>query len=193
MGQQGRVCPLIETKEVMSPDIEIQEAAVLVPLYRDDAGDVRLVLVRRVDRGLHGGQIAFPGGKRIPSDDTPVQTALREAREEIGVATETVEVLEHLPAVETQTTGFRIFPFIARVKRPPEWRLDEREIVEVLEVRTDDLVRPEAHGDEVEHVTSWSEPQRSRFFHVGPYKLWGATYRILEPLIPRLAAEEWPV
>jgi 8-oxo-dGTP pyrophosphatase MutT (NUDIX family) len=172
---------------------EILEAAVLIPLYRDDAGDVRLVLVRRVDKGLHGGQIAFPGGKQVPADRTLLDTALREAREEIGIATETVEILERLPAVETRTTGFRISPFLARITRPREWQIDEREIVEVLEVLIDDIVRPEAHGDEVEHVTSWSGPQRSRFFHVGPYKLWGATYRILRPLIPRLAAGEWSV
>lgn len=174
-------------------DVKMQEAAVLIPLYRDDAGDLRLVLVRRVDRGLHGGQIAFPGGKQIPSDRTVLETALREAREEIGVVRDTVEILEHLPVVETRTTGFRISPFLARITRPPEWRLDEREIVEVIEVKLDDLARPEAHGEEVEHVTSWSEPQRSRFFHVGPYKLWGATYRILKPLVPRLAAGEWSV
>ncbi|KPJ59223.1 MAG: hypothetical protein AMJ46_12010 [Latescibacteria bacterium DG_63] len=174
-------------------DPKMQEAAVLIPLYRDDAGDVRLVLVRRVDRGMHGGQIAFPGGKRVPADRTLLETALREAREEIGIETETIEVLEQLPVVETKTTGFRISPFLARIARPPEWHLDRREIVEVLEIRIDDLARPEAHGDETEHVTSWSEPQRSPFFAVGPYKLWGATYRILKPLVPRLAAEEWEV
>jgi 8-oxo-dGTP pyrophosphatase MutT (NUDIX family) len=171
----------------------MQEAAVLIPLYRDDDGNVRLVLVRRVDRGIHGGQIAFPGGKRTPADQSLWETALREAGEEIGIQTETVEILEHLPVVETRSTGFRISPFLARIVRPAEWCLDEREIVEVLEVKVDDLARPEAHGDETEHVTSWSGPQRSRFFHVGRFKLWGATYRILKPLVPRLAAREWPL
>ncbi len=171
----------------------MQEAAVLVPLYRDDENDVRLILVRRVDRGIHGGQIAFPGGKRGPEDRSPLETALREAREEIGIREETVEILEHLPVVETRTTGFRISPFLARIVRPPSWCLDEREIVEVLEVKIDDLARPEAHGEEIEHPTSWAGPQRSRFFHVGQYKLWGATYRILRPLLPRLAAGEWSV
>ncbi|UCF79592.1 MAG: CoA pyrophosphatase [Candidatus Eiseniibacteriota bacterium] len=174
-------------------DSGMQDAAVLIPLFRDEQGVVRLVLVRRVDRGIHGGQIAFPGGKRGPGDRTLLDTALREAREEIGLESNRVEVLEQLPAVETKTTGFRISPFLVRIAHPPEWCLDTREIVEVLEVRIDELARPEAHGGEIEHVTSWSGPQRSRFFHVGPYKLWGATYRILKPLVPRLAAGEWPV
>jgi 8-oxo-dGTP pyrophosphatase MutT (NUDIX family) len=169
----------------------VQEAAVLVPLYVCDEGEIRIVLVRRSDKGIHGGEIALPGGKRIPSDNTLLDTALRETKEEIDLDADTVEVLEHLPTVETVTTGFRISPFLARIIPPEEWHIQEEEIAEVLEVKVSELTRPEAHGEETRHVPNWPGPDRFPFYRVGSHKLWGATYRILHPLIPRLMAEEW--
>ena len=174
----------------------VQEAAVLVPVYRRTDGQLMLVLVRRTERGIHGGQIAFPGGKRIPEDHTPLDTALRESQEEIGLLPQNVEILEHLPVIETRTTGFRIHPFLARVARPREWKLERKEIVEVLEIPISDFADPHAHGEEIRHLPSASrgeaaEARRICFYHVGPHKVWGATYRILKPLLPRLIGGEW--
>ncbi len=171
----------------------LQEAAVLVPLYRGGDGVLRLVLVRRSDEGIHGGEIAFPGGKRMPADQTPLDTAIRETREEIGINKEAIEVIEHLPVVETQTTGFRIFPFLARIVPPPEWIREEREIAEILEVPIDDLTHPDSHGEEMKSFPLWPKPQRIFFYRVDQYKLWGATYRILHPLLSRLVSGEWSV
>jgi hypothetical protein len=64
-------------------NLPLVDAAVLVPLYRDDGGELRVVLVRRADYGVHGGQIAFPGGKREPGDRTLVDTALLAANKRI--------------------------------------------------------------------------------------------------------------
>jgi len=166
------------------------EAGVLVPVYRAENGALMLVLVRRVEGGAHGGQIALPGGKRIPSDACMAETALRESREEIGLVAENVEILEALPVMETRTTGFKIFPFLARINRPDRWCMDDQEIAEILEVPVEELARPEARGEEMRRFGRNPEPQPVHFFRVGTHKLWGATYRILEPLIPRLARQE---
>jgi len=176
---------------VNEPKQPIVEAAALVPVYRGDDDEIRLVLIRRGEGGVHGGQLAFPGGKHDPDDRSMLDTALREAWEEIGISRDTTEVLAHLPAMETIRTGFRIFPFLARISPPRQWRRDEREIAEIIEIRLSDLALPEAHGEEVKQLPSWSEPLRIPFYRVGPYQLWGATYRILHPLIPRLLAGEW--
>ncbi len=149
------------------------------------------MIVRRVQRGVHGGQLAFPGGMSEPGDRSELETALREAEEEIGLARGAVKVLGNLPVVETYTTGYRIAPFLGRIDRPENWRRQEDEIDEILEVPIADFT-PESRDEVVEDWPTWSEPRRFPAYRVGPYRLWGASYRILHPLLPRIAAGEWP-
>ncbi|MBI2983732.1 MAG: hypothetical protein HYY42_06105, partial [Chloroflexi bacterium] len=74
---------------------------------------------------------------------------------------------------------------------PPAWRRQEREIAEVLSVAVADLARADLRGEETWELPGG--PRRVRFVRLGPHKLWGATYRILDPLIPRLLAGEWSI
>jgi len=171
----------------------VQDAAVLVPVYRGDDGHMRLVLVRRTEGGVHGGQIAFPGGKRAPEDRSLLDTALREAGEEIGVDLQTTEVLAELPVVETLTTGFRIHPFLARIDTSKPWQREEREVVEILDVRVRNLLLPENHDEEMRRFSDRPEPLLISYYRIGRHELWGATYRILQPLLSRLVAGEWDV
>jgi 8-oxo-dGTP pyrophosphatase MutT (NUDIX family) len=169
------------------------DAAALVPVYRDGDGEIRLVLLRRAEGGTHGGQLALPGGKHDARDRSMLDTALREAWEEIGLAAERIDILAHLPPAETRTSGFRILPFLARIVRPTQWRPDPREVAEVLEIKLDDLTRPGAHAEEIKHPPGWPEPRSTPFYRIGSYQLWGVTYRIVDPLIPRLLAGEWQI
>ena len=166
-------------------------SAVLVPILRRADGVLRVMLVRRAEGGLHGGQLGFPGGKCEPADASPLATALREAQEEVGVDPGGVAILEELPAVDTLTTGYLIFPFLGRIAAPPAWHPRAEEIAEVLEVPAQDLVRPEARGEDIAHFPTWPAPRRVPFYQIGPHRLWGASYRILQPLLPRLLAGEW--
>ncbi len=178
------------------PKTARRQAAVLVPVFRR-GGDLWLVVVRRADGGLHGGQLAFPGGKPEPQDASLRDTALREAREEIGLDGGRVEILGALPVAPTLTSGFRVAPFLGRIDPPAAWRPQEREIAEVVEVRLADLADPRAHGEELKTFPTWPEPMRVPFYRIatdgGEHQLWGLTYRILRPLLPRLLAGEWPV
>ncbi|HEY2596021.1 MAG TPA: CoA pyrophosphatase, partial [Chloroflexota bacterium] len=159
---------------------DMVDSAVLAPIYRDARGDLRLVFIRRSPYGVHGGQIAFPGGRRDPGDADLLATALREAEEEVGLDPAQVEVLTELPVVETVATGFRVAPFLGRLRgAPPDWRLQESEIDEILDVRLDDLTRPEAHAVEMWQLPGWPAPREIPFYWIGPHKLWGATYRIV--------------
>jgi 8-oxo-dGTP pyrophosphatase MutT (NUDIX family) len=164
---------------------------VLVPLFRDAGGLLRMVLVRRAQGGIHGGQLAFPGGNREAADRTLIETAVREAEEEIGLARDLVEVLAELPVVETRTSGYRIAPFLARITRPVSWTPEPSEVAEVIEADVAALARPAARGESLETFPTWPGPQRIQFLRVGPHRLWGATYRITDPLLPRLMAGEW--
>jgi 8-oxo-dGTP pyrophosphatase MutT (NUDIX family) len=164
------------------------DSAVLAPVYRDPRGDLRLVFIRRSPYGVHGGQIAFPGGRREPEDADLLATALREAEEEVGLDPAQVEVLTELPVVSTVATGFRVAPFLGRLRgAPPDWRRQEDEIDEILDVRMDDLTRPEAHALEMWQLPGWPEPREIPFYWIGPYKLWGATYRIVASIREYLA------
>lgn len=167
------------------------ESAVLVPLYRDQAKELRVVLIRRAAGGVHGGQLAFPGGRRDPGDATLLDTALREAEEEIGLTRERTRVLESLPVIETMSTSFRIAPFLAWIDPPAAWIPDPREVAEVLEVRVLDLAVAEARGEEDMHFPGVPEPRRIPYLRVGSARLWGASYRILEPLLPRLVTMDF--
>ncbi|UYZ63228.1 NUDIX hydrolase [Hymenobacter weizhouensis] len=171
----------------------LRDSAVLVPVFRDAAGDVQVVLVRRAAFGVHGGQLAFPGGKPEPTDENLLATALREAYEEVGLLPANVEVLASLPPVAVPT-GFRITPYLGRIRRPAAWQWQAAEIDEVLEVPLRHLADAATHAEEVWQLPGWPGPRRVPFYRVGAgYALWGASYRIIQPLIPRLLAGEWDI
>jgi len=90
---------------------------VLVLLFRDDCGELRLVLVARGPLRVHGGQIGLPGGKREPSDAWLLETALRETEEELGLGRSEIDVVAALDPIDTRTTGIRVQPFQARPNR----------------------------------------------------------------------------
>jgi 8-oxo-dGTP pyrophosphatase MutT (NUDIX family) len=136
-------------------------------------GELVVMLVRRAQGGAHGGQLALPGGQRDPSDADLAATALREASEELGLAANQVELLAALPVVETQTTGFRIAPFLARVTVLAPWRPQAREVAEVVEVAVADLARPEVQAEAVRAFPTWPAPRRIQLWRVGDHEVWG--------------------
>lgn len=168
----------------------LRDAAVLVPLLWRD-GTTHVLLVRRTEGGAHGGQLAFPGGVIEAGDASAFEAACREAEEEIGLPRDSVEHLADLPAVETRVTGFRIRPFLARIKPPAAWRPHAPEIAEVIEAPLTALADPGAHGWADDLLPGHTLPMRLPFVRVGGHRLWGASHRILHPLLPRLIAGEW--
>jgi len=163
-----------------------KKAAVLVPVYRRDDGEVVVILVRRTEGDTHGGQIAFPGGKISKSDRTLLVTALREADEEIGLPAKNIQIIRQLPIVYTNSSNFEITPFLGKIKRPANWKLSKNEISEVIETPVKTLTDPVLHGRETMNFPHWPAPKEVPFIRVGQYKLWGATYRILKPILESL-------
>ena len=103
-------------------------AAVLAPVFRDDQSRLRIVLIVRTDRGHHGGQLAFPGGRVDDDDESLVATALRESEEEIGLDPASVSIVTELPSVRSGPTNFEVFAFLGRIPNgvefqpnPPRW------------------------------------------------------------------------
>lgn len=169
------------------------DAAILIPIYRSQDGELRIVMILRNVGGVHGGQIAFPGGKHDPGDETMLDTALREAREELGLIVSKEDVLAELPMEQTRTTGYRVFPYLARISPPIQWQVDEREIAELIDIKLTDLTRPGAHDKMIDRFPTWNRAEQVSYYQVGSHRLWGLSYRILQPVIPRLVAGEWEV
>jgi 8-oxo-dGTP pyrophosphatase MutT (NUDIX family) len=169
------------------------DAAVMIPVYRSRDGELHVVMILRNPGGVHGGQVAFPGGKHDLQDDTMLDTALREVREELGLVVRRCDVLAELPMQQTRTTGYRVFPYLARIKVPAEWRIAEREIAQIIDVRLTELTRRESHDKMIERFPTWQRAEQVPFYRVGEHKLWGLSYRILQPVIPRLVAGEWDI
>jgi 8-oxo-dGTP pyrophosphatase MutT (NUDIX family) len=173
---------------------ELEDAAVLAPVFRDGAGVLRILLLLRTDRGIHGGQLGLPGGRPEPIDGGSfLATALREAEEEVGLMPSQVEVLAALDPLETMATGFRVYPFLGIVPADVEWRLQPDEVARLLTPAVEDL------GEATERrLLSF----RSGYFErsievegieVEGHVLWGMTLRLLDGLVPRLLAGEWNV
>ncbi len=169
------------------------DAAILIPVYRSGNGELRVVMILRNPGGVHGGQVAFPGGKHDPGDETMLDTALREAREELGLVVDREDILAELPMTLTRTTGYRVFPYLARISVPERWQIAQREIAEILDVRLNDLTLPGAHDKMIDRFPTWPKAEQVPFYQVGSHRLWGLSYRILHPIIPRLVAGEWNV
>lgn len=143
--------------------------------------------------GIHSGQLAFPGGRVEETDASLEYTALREAEEEIGLESKNVKILAGLPEVEVRASQYRIKPFLAHIVPQEKWVIQESEVSEVINVSIAELARPESHQEEIFKLDEWPEARLIPFYRVGPYKLWGASYRIFHSLLPRLLKGEFPI
>jgi len=164
---------------------------VLAPVFRDDAGELRLVLIVRTEGGHHGGQLAFPGGRVDPDDESLLSTALREAEEEIGLDPSLVTVVAELAPVRSGPTNMDVYAFLGRIAGPLEWRPNPHEVVEVLTPRVAELWDPAIRRELLFTNARWPEGLLVDGIPVGDRVLWGMTLRLLDDLVPRLLAGEW--
>ncbi len=171
-----------------APELELRratQAGVLVPVYERD-GELHAVFTRRrEDLRRHAGEISFPGGRRDPHDATLLDTALREAQEEIGLDPAAVTPLGALQPTLTIVTGYAIHPFVGLLDPPAAaWALSEREVAEVIELP----LRAVRDGYARRRLVRRGLPIRTDTYVVGPHLIWGATARVLSDLLDRLAA-----
>jgi 8-oxo-dGTP pyrophosphatase MutT (NUDIX family) len=155
-------------------------AAVLVPLLLRD-GELHVLLTRRrAELRRHASQVAFPGGRIDPGEDS-LAAALREAREEVALDPTRAEVMGRLSETLVLQSAFRLTPWVASVPYPYPYAAAPGEVAEILLVPLAALARPGAHR--VEPREAYGMRLDVHYYSVGPDVIWGATGRILAELL----------
>ncbi|HVI27713.1 CoA pyrophosphatase [Hansschlegelia sp.] len=168
--------------ELLPAHVTPRAAAVLVGLVARPRPQL-LFTQRAKGLPVHAGQISFPGGKREPADASPLDTALREAEEEIGLERALVRPLGYLDLYVTNT-GFGIVGVVAEIDPLYRLTLDPGEVDDAFEVPFDFLMSEENHSVE---MREWRGGLR-RIHHM-PWRerhIWGVTAGLLRNLFERL-------
>ena len=166
----------------LNPDMDLDqkfnflEASVLIPILTFKK-DLEILLTKRSNNlKNHPGQIAFPGGKKDQSDSSPIETALRETQEEVGLNPKNVEIIASLPSHKT-ATGFVIKPYLGLINQPFSETLRQGEVDEIFTVPYEYILNEKNFSIQ---TRKWNGSQRSYYVvPYGPYYVWGATARIL--------------
>ena len=173
--------PVEEKRFREDPDRPAKPSGVMVLLYPHE-GEIYLPLMKRPTYpGAHSGQVSFPGGKFEPEDTDFIQTALRETREEIGVAEEQVSLLGSLTELFIIASNFKVYPSVGYVPERPVFLPDPVEVVEVLEVSLTDLRDESKKG--IKEMRFGEHVIHSPYFDVQGHVVWGATAMMLSELI----------
>lgn len=167
------------SKTFEAPGLELKEAAVLAPLYWRDGEPFALMTKRPMTLRKHPGQISFPGGGREHGDLTPLHTALRETKEELGIDPAQVDVLGLLGAMPT-VTSYWVTPFVGVVPETVTLKPNPGEIAEVIHAPLWRLRREKREIYQADRdVFVWDDAK-----HV----VWGATWRMLDQLLDHVEA-----
>ncbi len=167
-----------------APGVEPRLAGVLLLLY-PVCGVLHLVLtVRTPDLNHHSGQISLPGGGWEEGDASMLETALREACEEIGIPAEGLEILGPLTPLYVPPSNNLIHPFVAHSPYRPDFEPDAHEVAALLQIPLPHLLDPVIRCEE-----DWLRDgvaMRVPFYRLGDYKVWGATAIVLAEFLALL-------
>jgi 8-oxo-dGTP pyrophosphatase MutT (NUDIX family) len=155
------------------------QAAVLIPLFNEN-GEYKILFTKRTDTvENHKGQISFPGGTVEKGDSTLLETALREAHEEIGLLQRDVEILGQIDDATTVVSNFIVHPFVGLIPYPYHFRINSVEVERLIQVPFNiflsDDPKYKRNSAQFEGIT-YSTPA---YLYHGDL-IWGATARILE-------------
>lgn len=160
--------------EISAP--KLKRAAVLILLVPEGDGWCLLFSRRSKNLAAHSGQIAFPGGG-VEKDESLEAAAVRETHEEVGIASERVELIGRLDDLVTHS-GFLVAPFVGVVDQRIEYVLQATEVDEVFEVPIEALLRPEQ--PEVRYVDFRDQRYPAYYYRHEQHEIWGLTGRILK-------------
>jgi 8-oxo-dGTP pyrophosphatase MutT (NUDIX family) len=171
---------LAERSKLVISDSSLTDSAVLLPIFEKD-GKCHILFTKRTSHlSHHQGQISFPGGGRHEDDKSPLETALRESREEIGLKEKDIEVLGELDDAATASSHYRITPFVGLIPYPYQFKKDDFEVEEIFDLPLEDLMKADKKEEDMVFM---GVPVRVYTFEVGGRVIWGATAWILNQFL----------
>jgi 8-oxo-dGTP pyrophosphatase MutT (NUDIX family) len=180
---QLKMSSLARMRELMkfpSPE-DASQSSVLILLY-PLAGSIGLVLMLRPEyRGIHSGQISLPGGKFEETDESLIYTALREAREEIGIDPMQVQVIGQLTELYIPPSNFLVTPVVGYQASQPHFTADPKEVAKIIEIQLDDLLN-ESNRQMKRMKISLGFSLKVPSYFIDGNIVWGATAMILSEL-----------
>lgn len=172
-----RAVPVGQFKPKFKTDGPTRPGSVLILLYQDQ-GDIRFPLIKRPEYpGAHGGQISLPGGKAEAGENS-IETALREAQEEIGVDSRSVNILGRLSEFHVIPSNFLITPVVASIDHIPVWIPDPYEVAGILTGSISELVKDDAVRT-TEILAAGEYRMNAPHFYIENEIVWGATAMML--------------
>jgi len=158
----------------------MKKAAVLLALFKKNNEWYFPLIKRPMHERNHPGQIALPGGAK-EEDEKLNYTAIREAFEEVGIKTESVDIIGKLTPLPVPVSGYLIYPFIGILKKEPKWILNEDEVDELIITKVSELVNTDNYYSEIWelHGNKVEVPH----FRINDHVIWGATASVLSEFI----------
>jgi len=160
----------------------LRHAAVLIPLFKAES-EYRVLFTKRTDSvEAHKGQISFPGGRIEEEDGSPLETALREADEEIGLSRKDVTVLGQMDDARTVSSNYVVHPFVGLIPYPYDFKTSVQEVKDLLEVPFLVFLSGDSSGESYPVVYEGATYQTLAYRCKGEV-IWGATARIMQNLV----------
>ena len=158
----------------------MRKAAVLIGLFKKNDEWCFSLIRRPMNEKNHPGQIALPGGA-MEKNETLMNTALREAFEEVGINPEDVEIIGQLTPIPVPVSEYLIYPFVGVIDYEPEWVLNEDEVEELLVLKMSELISSDNGYTEMWDLRG--NKVEVPIFKVMNETVWGATAAVLSELI----------
>lgn len=167
---------------IADPPNDARKSAVIVPLIRTSSmWPTVLFTVRSEQLKHHNGQISFPGG-RLDPHEAPLDAALREFHEEVGIARTAVNVLGELSPIYIPPSNSAVTPIVGVIDQASHWAINEAEVQEVIEVPLSHFLDPASRSTFRRDV--FERPMNVPYWDIHPrIPLWGATAMILSELV----------
>ena len=164
-----------------SPNERTRESAVLILFYPfENQLFIPLILRPQYD-GVHGGQMAFPGGRAEKEDENLTRTALREAQEEIGVRVSDITVLGNLTKLFIPPSNFFVQPVVGYMTRKPDFYPDPREVDQVIEISLESIKNKSIIKRKILNVRGVEID--TPYYDILNTTVWGATAMMISELL----------